>query len=402
MKKTLAITLAIILLASSAVNAAGPFTDVKETDWFCYYAEKAKDEGILAGYPDGSFRPQKDVSYGEFLAMALKGRGAESSGKHWAYGYLAKALESGLLEEGEANSAMLDLPIPRKDMALIMGRSLAISGFGGVNVSSGDKLYSDIGPLDSFEYQAALCSHYGVLNGYPDGSFRPYGYLKRSEAAAAMVALTEVLKGASEQPEASELKPGEPANREEMLELELSFVDRKAEEKTAEKLMDPELWQFIEGVLDGSRVEFESGKITAELNWPAANLSWGEDSRSDMVKIELRAYSEDNSAVAKSSLSSYRALELRSRGSGKLELKAGDAGVKPGSGKIMLYVSTRKGKETAYGYKSLDLSSGQACKGYVVKGKIAGSQTNAGYDIEALDIPCSSDIFTVKQVGLND
>ena len=55
------------------------------------------DKVIIKGYPDGSFRPDNTVTYGEFIKMALiAGTGRDegnSTPGHWASNYYNKALE---------------------------------------------------------------------------------------------------------------------------------------------------------------------------------------------------------------------------------------------------------------------------------------------------------------------
>jgi hypothetical protein len=51
--------------------------------------------------------------------------------------------------------------------------------------------YSDVEKSSEYEYYISLCSNAGVLEGYGDGTFRPDGYLKRSEAVKVVVAALE-------------------------------------------------------------------------------------------------------------------------------------------------------------------------------------------------------------------
>ena len=101
MKRIVLLTWALILLFSVPICAAGPFSDVRQTDWFASYVGSAKDLGIVSGYPDGSFRPSRQVTYGEFLAMAMRGKSlpeaddpaADSSYRtHWARKFYDAAL----------------------------------------------------------------------------------------------------------------------------------------------------------------------------------------------------------------------------------------------------------------------------------------------------------------------
>lgn len=52
------------------VAAAGSFKDVRKSDWFYNSVELVQSEGLMSGYPDKTFKPEKLVSRAE-LAIVL-------------------------------------------------------------------------------------------------------------------------------------------------------------------------------------------------------------------------------------------------------------------------------------------------------------------------------------------
>ena len=77
------------------------FSDVAENAWYKNYVNCLAAQGILDGYPDGTFRPENTVTRAEIIAMICKylhispngySRYTDMSG-HWAEGYVA-ALEA--------------------------------------------------------------------------------------------------------------------------------------------------------------------------------------------------------------------------------------------------------------------------------------------------------------------
>ena len=290
MKRIVTLAWALILLFSVPICADSPFSDVRQTDWYASYVGTARDLGIVSGYPDGSFRPARKVTYGEFLAMAMRGRAlpeADASGSdpyriHWARKFYDAAVAAEVIEAQEIAPRFLDEPIPRRDMALVMAGVLRASGLGGRNVRSADKLFSDVSASDEREYAIALCAYYGVLAGYPDGSFQPLGYLTRAESSAAMVALDGVLKQAgvtAEEPEAPEApqepeapkntRPEEPSTREELLEREEEHALVRTGDPDVLKFMDPAVRGYLEEVVASARFVKEDGKYLVRLQWPA-------------------------------------------------------------------------------------------------------------------------------------
>lgn len=74
-------SLKIILEANNitAIPEAAPFDDVPNGSWFYNYVTTAFKKSIVRGYEDGSFRPANTVSRAEFLKMAIATAGFEPS-----------------------------------------------------------------------------------------------------------------------------------------------------------------------------------------------------------------------------------------------------------------------------------------------------------------------------------
>ena len=63
-----AITLSAILIVPTNILAK-TFSDVNNNDWFYSVVNELSDKGIISGYEDNTFKPQKSVSYAEFLTL---------------------------------------------------------------------------------------------------------------------------------------------------------------------------------------------------------------------------------------------------------------------------------------------------------------------------------------------
>lgn len=64
-----------IILAAKGIDVASSnsqsgFSDVDESAWYAPYIRYAKEQGVVQGYPDGSFRPNQTVNFAEALKMA--------------------------------------------------------------------------------------------------------------------------------------------------------------------------------------------------------------------------------------------------------------------------------------------------------------------------------------------
>lgn len=192
MKKLLTFTLALILLLNltlitdSTVYAKGKrFHDLKTTDWFYETVDILTSQGLISGYPDGSFKPNDSILVSEFIALVvrIKDKGI-SNGNPWYMPYVDRAKELGLVLDGEFDS--YERNITRGEMARIIYRALSSED----QVSS-DKdldLYKDqIKDFNSIplNLKTYILKSYatGIMAGYPDGTFKPQNDANRAEAA---------------------------------------------------------------------------------------------------------------------------------------------------------------------------------------------------------------------------
>ncbi len=100
------------------------FSDVPTTHWAAGYIEIVKAQGIINGYPDGTFCPEKEVSYVEVLKMLIASCGylpkANSIGGYPG-GVMAVSMQNGITTgvAFEQNS-----PATRADVACFVLRAL--------------------------------------------------------------------------------------------------------------------------------------------------------------------------------------------------------------------------------------------------------------------------------------
>lgn len=88
--------------AADVAKGATRFSDVAGSHWASGYVNVAAEYGYIVGYPDGTFAPDKTVTYAEAVTMALRVLGyrtvVESKGT-WPTNYIAKAGDLKMLED---------------------------------------------------------------------------------------------------------------------------------------------------------------------------------------------------------------------------------------------------------------------------------------------------------------
>ena len=184
MKKRAAVLLLAILLAvtssTAAMAAESPlFTDLSKNHWSYPYVSDLVSQNVVKGYPDGSFRPESGVTYGETFKLILLATG-ESEPKaqpdrHWAWPYMELALDDLLVYSFDPDD--LDEAPTRREVARMTARALQFTDV------SGDSPYDDC--TDGYVvklYEKGVME--GSINGDGSRSFHPDAAISRAEMAA--------------------------------------------------------------------------------------------------------------------------------------------------------------------------------------------------------------------------
>lgn len=180
------------------------FTDVDRNAWYEADVYSLLNSGVVSGYGDGTFKPSSEVSRAEFLKMLIMQSGTDFEAEyittdvqisdvpmtHWAYPYVAWALDRGIVQGYEDGSFHPNASITREEAAVI------ITGFTGALTSSSDPGAGFATCLDKFSDKSKVSSwaelavmsvvNDGTISGYEDGTLRPQGKLTRAETAKIM------------------------------------------------------------------------------------------------------------------------------------------------------------------------------------------------------------------------
>jgi GH24 family phage-related lysozyme (muramidase) len=110
------------------VPSGTTFSDVEEADWYYPFVTELSQFGIISGYDDGTFLPDKVISGGEALKLILLASGygeqAQTGGSHWASTYLDLAVENNLVAPGVITD--LNAPISRLLIAQIAAKAIGL------------------------------------------------------------------------------------------------------------------------------------------------------------------------------------------------------------------------------------------------------------------------------------
>lgn len=182
--------------APAVADGGARFPDLSG-HWAAGVVAGAVAAGHVNGYPDGTFRPDANVTRAEFVKLLVKAgetpMRAPNSWQvftdvdgHWVeqQGYLDTAAAYGLVVRSDYFGAFApDRPITRREAAVqavrLLGRQHAVEQLdGSLTLADGPQM-----PLWQRRYiQAAMQD--GILTGYPDNTFRDGQPISRAEAVA--------------------------------------------------------------------------------------------------------------------------------------------------------------------------------------------------------------------------
>ncbi len=169
------------------------FSDMNENHW-AYEAVKAlKEKGVLSGYADGSFAPDKTVSREEFVKMIVTAFGIDTDGAashfydvfddDWFYPYVSAAYCKGIVTGNDKGLFSVGADITRQDAAVIAARVMEICG---VNADAVREYagFNDESVISDYALEAVIkLFRGGKISGTDAGNFEPLRPCTRAEAA---------------------------------------------------------------------------------------------------------------------------------------------------------------------------------------------------------------------------
>ncbi len=190
---------------SETINDNSLFPDVKPEHWAYERINEMTKTGLLRGYPDGTFRPDRKVTRAEFATILSRALLSENFTKeiwdinhvdvqpnHWAYKFIETAspyYTSYYCEVEKTSYFHPDEPALRQDVAAVSVRVLGMENF---NVSTNIlSSYSDSEEIEpAIKNLVAIASYSGIMIGKGD-YFAPIVPLTRAEASVMILRYLE-------------------------------------------------------------------------------------------------------------------------------------------------------------------------------------------------------------------
>ncbi|MCR4435354.1 MAG: S-layer homology domain-containing protein [Clostridiales bacterium] len=171
---------------------ASAFAGMRDTEghWAAGAIDRWAGEGLVRGYPDGSFKPDAPVSRAELIALINRVfhyvdstdiEFSDIGGNEWFAGEVAKAAAAGMVKGDGTGLFRPDAPVSRQEAALMLARAF------GLTAGNGDKArsFADGDTIAPWGVEAVdAMVEKGYITGRPGNLFSPGEAVTRGEALA--------------------------------------------------------------------------------------------------------------------------------------------------------------------------------------------------------------------------
>lgn len=177
---------------TSVVPGANQFTDLPDKHWAKLNMLDLVAKKILAGYTDGTIKPDAQITRAEMSVIIVKAVGLSPAATpnlkfkdnkdigSWAAGYIQTAVDKGIIVGYEDNTFKPSNKLTREEMVVMIMKAYAYQESKKTDIGFKDK--KDVGSW-SMGY-VAISVELGFVKGYPDNSFKPKKNVTRAEASA--------------------------------------------------------------------------------------------------------------------------------------------------------------------------------------------------------------------------
>lgn len=182
------------LFISNGVSANG-LKDL-EGHWAKSQIQSWNEKGLAKGYQDGTFKPNRTITRAEFMTLLNQSFGlteqapilfTDVNSRDWFSSEVAKAVKEGYVSGFSDGTVRPNQPVSRQEVAIMLSNVMKLTN---EKTSSLDGFKDSVFPQWSKGSIASVVET-GLMNGYPDQTFKPDRLITRAEA---IVTLDQALK----------------------------------------------------------------------------------------------------------------------------------------------------------------------------------------------------------------
>lgn len=170
--------------------------------WAKESIEQLASQGYVNGFPDKNFHPDDNITRAEYVAIIVRTAGlntvsykdsfSDIAKEQWYAAYVQTALENNIISQDDTFRP--DALITREEMTkMLIGAYQTKKELPKTEIDI--KSFADYEKISDWARSYVInAASMGMINGYPDNTFRPSGNATRAEAATVLCKLYGVLK----------------------------------------------------------------------------------------------------------------------------------------------------------------------------------------------------------------
>ncbi len=182
------------LIAPAPSFAQTSFSDVSSNYWAGQFIQELAQRGVIAGFPDGSFRPEEPVTRAQFAAMINKAfqkaqerqatNFVDVRNNFWAYSAIQQAYTTGFLSGYPGNRFEPNQNIPRQQVLVSLANGLDYAASN--DAESILQYYNDSSSISNYaRAPIAAATEKQIVVNYPNVNFlNPQQTATRAQVAA--------------------------------------------------------------------------------------------------------------------------------------------------------------------------------------------------------------------------
>ncbi|RBW68941.1 amylopullulanase [Bacillus taeanensis] len=173
------------------------FSDIS-SHWAKAEIEKLASKEIIKGFPDGTFAPEQSVTRAELSALLIRilglteGKGdkltfKDVKGDEWFAGALQTAVNAGLVDGFTDGTFKPNELVTREQAASMIREAMKFANYDAAKLDTAKKVdrFKDSSDIANWAKEnVEILLQAGMMEGNPDGSFKPKAHTTRAEAAA--------------------------------------------------------------------------------------------------------------------------------------------------------------------------------------------------------------------------
>lgn len=192
-----AVLLWAVLPTSASAERVVHFIDVPQGAWYLDAVVDLVSRGIMGGKTTNTFAPTDTLTREEFVTMMARtalsegelneyryrGKFSDVPQSHWSNRYINWATEAKVVNGVGGGRFNPTAQLTRQDMAVMVNNFAKSTGLE-LPVTNSPQLFLDYRSIAGYAVDSVTaCQRAGIITGYSDLTFQPWGNAKRQEAA---------------------------------------------------------------------------------------------------------------------------------------------------------------------------------------------------------------------------